>query len=131
MSIHTIFLQQQISKIEREIVKSPIEIAHVIDEDGNYVIPPKMGKIDRIDFTEEEKAHFTGCIFMHNHPLAGEFIEGRYTVDYSFSDSDLLLAFCRELKELRAVDKKYIYSLSYQTGNIPSNLYCKFVSKPL
>lgn len=75
------------------------ERAYLLDEHGNVVLG-KDGEAHEVRFTPEELKLFPGRVFTHNHPSGG-----------SFSFADVHLACYHNLREIRAVGQKYVYSM--------------------
>lgn len=95
-------VEQRLRSAEVKISKNSYETAIIFDMDGNVILE-REGSEDEVPFTEEELSRFEGCIFTHNHTynkhLKGLGIENTS----SFSSDDLMLAYQRNLQQVRMV----------------------------
>ena len=89
-------IEQKLQEYENDIRNMPIEYGVLIDEKGNVFT--YQGTENNLDITDRK---LDNAILTHNHPEIG-----------SFGKDDFeLLKSNPKLKELRAVDKEYNYSL--------------------
>lgn len=89
---------------EKQIRNESREHAYVVKADGS--VYHKRGREDWVSFSEADRPHLKDAIVTHNHPNEYGEIGG------SFSQSDVEALYEFRMKQLRAVDEKYDYSLS-------------------
>jgi hypothetical protein len=85
---------------ENEIKDRKTEKAYILDALGNTIFS-KVGNKNSVGFTSAEASLFKDNILTHNHPGSPS----------SFSDADIRAALRNNLKEVRAVDGVYRYSM--------------------
>ena len=92
--------ERRIAKTESGIVNDKKESAIIFDENGNEIWR-KKGKKHEVSLTAADMAQIKGNTFTHNHPGGS-----------GFSPSDVDVFASGAPKELRAVTKDYVYSMS-------------------
>lgn len=98
-----------VKRIEKDIVEDVIENAYTILKNGDIL--HFTGTNDYVNIPKD--LDLTNAIITHNHPIA--------ETHYSLSEDDILLFLQRNVKELRGVDKDYIYYIK-RTENIAFNI---------
>lgn len=89
-------IQEKLKEYEEQIRNKPIEYGILIDEDGNLFA--YVGDEHNLSISDRS---LDGVILTHNHPEIGSFGENDFN----------LLKENQGIKELRAVDKEYNYTL--------------------
>ncbi len=92
-------LQELVHSLERQLIAIPVEVAFVLDAEGQLLVR-RVGEADRIGFTPEEEARMQHGYFTHNHP-SGAF----------FSVRDILFAHDNDLQEMRVVAGRQVHRL--------------------
>jgi SPP1 gp7 family putative phage head morphogenesis protein len=105
-------IPEAVQTYEGVIRHAEVENAYVIRPDGEVLT--KSGTAEWIGFTEDELAKMKGATVTHNHPTN--------TTQWSFSREDIELFIESGMKELRATDERYTYSLSGQSQLNPVEL---------
>lgn len=98
-----------VKRIERDIVEDVIENAYTILKNGDIL--HFTGTNDYVNIPKD--LDLTNAIITHNHPIA--------ETHYSLSEDDILLFLQRNVKELRGIDKDYIYYIK-RTKNTAFNI---------
>lgn len=103
-------------KREESLLKLENEKGYLYSPDGD-VIGVYHGDDKCIKFEKEDMLSFKGNVFTHNHPsyLKKEGYANEH--GNSFSIQDIGLAFATNMKEIRAVAGKYIYSFKRKDGD--------------
>ena len=100
-------LKRNLSNLENYIRNNDYESAYVLDENGKLLFSNNHG-----GETSAEIELYENSIVTHNHPLQMDHTTGKRTVQNSFSENDVIAAAEGNLKEIRAVTKNYVFSLS-------------------
>ena len=98
-----------VKRFERDIVDDVIENAYTILKNGDIL--HFTGTNDYVNIPKD--LDLTNAIITHNHPIA--------ETNYSLSEDDILLFLQRNVKELRGIDKDYIYYIK-RTENTAFNI---------
>lgn len=102
--------EQGIQNVEDKIRNQDFESAALYDKDGNRILF-KNGEKSQVTFTRAEIALMKDGVLTHNHPNS-----------LSFSDADMTFFADHGLKEIRAVSRRFDYSLTNPTGKrVPVN----------
>ena len=102
-------LAEVLQQVEEEIVRlEDHEVGYVFRPDGEVVLRKVAadGRKLALQFSDAERAQIRGCIFTHNHPIAGS----------SFSPEDIKFAYANRLLEARAVSSQYLFRLRAPEG---------------
>jgi SPP1 gp7 family putative phage head morphogenesis protein len=95
-------IQEAVRAYEQTIRHAEVENAYVIRPNGEVFT--KSGLAEWVEFAENELGLLKGATVTHNHPAEA--------TQWSFSREDLEFFIRYGLKELRATDERYTYSLS-------------------
>ncbi len=93
-------LKKALAGAEQKLAGEAIETLRVFDLQGNPVLTIS-GESAGISMTDEQVAACKGMIVTHNHPMGT-----------SFSDLDVKLLLDSGAREIRAVGREFVYSLS-------------------
>lgn len=99
-------IPEAVKSYEDVIRHADVEHAYVIQSDGSVFT--KGGSEAWIGFSEDEIKQLKGAVVTHNHPTP--------VTQWSFSEDDLRLYVDGGMKELRATDEKFVYSLTGKTN---------------
>lgn len=92
-------LQEALDKHEPILIKRKTEKFMAFDASGRVMFE-KSGGRSQVGFTEDECRRFAGLTCTHNHPSGS-----------SFSRQDIHFSIARRIKEMRAVGRRYRYSI--------------------
>lgn len=121
MALHTEIAKNRAETVKRNVEKeedaikdSPVEHFVIINpKTGKTIAKGSSNEATRVDIPTEAMGKMKGAIFTHNHPKALNFPEshpqGKGT---SFSEADIRISCQMNVKEMRAVSRKYRHSLS-------------------
>jgi hypothetical protein len=98
-----------IKAFEEKHVNDKVEYAHAVDKNGRVIVDEVRGAKDHVTmpFGEKLKLMNNDAVYSHIHPMSKDGVEG----GGSFSNPDIAFAVGLNLKEIRAVDRQYIYRL--------------------
>lgn len=106
-------LTMNLKYYEKDIRRQPVEYGVLLASTGRLKFKKTDNNPGQVSYTYKEAKRMRDAVLTHNHPDSGG----------TFSPADLRCAVSTGLKEIRAVDKHYTYSLVRQFTigkNIPS-----------
>ena len=107
-------LSMNLKYYEKEIRRKPVEHGVLLAESGRLKFKKTDNNPNQVSYTYREAKRMKDAILTHNHPDSGG----------TFSPADIKCAIHTGLKEIRAVDKRFTYSLvrRFKIGdNVPAS----------